>query len=237
MSNGKAYSWRRIAVEGAVIVVSILLAFAIDAWWEDRGAHAAELEQLVRVSQELEVNSGRLRRKLVTIEYSIEGTEELISWMGPEPVDVPPQTFHRHWNKFFSIGMYSVLRSASQEYLATGTAGSLRHVEIRDALSAWHTDADDLEEQYGLLRVAHKRINDYTEDLVPTFHDIIGTGVVNQDLVSKFPYDQRSLLSDPYFESRLATYLIRLEFVSGQANDLLQDQAELVALINAVTSR
>ena len=88
-----------------------------------------------------------------------------------------------------------------------------------------------------LLRVAHKRINDYTEDLVPGLHDIIGTGVVNQDLVSKFPYDQRSLLSDPYFESRLATYLIRLEFVSGQAKNLLQDQAELVSLINAVTSR
>ena len=93
MSNDKAYSWRRIAVEGAVIVVSILLAFAIDAWWEDRGAHAAELEQLVRVSQELEANSGRLRRKLETIEYSIEGTEELISWMGPEPVDVPHRPF------------------------------------------------------------------------------------------------------------------------------------------------
>jgi hypothetical protein len=237
MSDHKAYSWRQIAVEGAVIVVSILLAFAIDAWWEERGAHAAELEQLVRVARELESNSGRLRRKLEIIEYSIEGTEELISWMGPEPVDVPPKTFHSHWNKFFSIGMYSVLRSAAQDYLATGAAGNLRHVEIRDSLSAWHADADDLEEQYSQLRVAHKRINDYTEDLVPTLHTVIGTGVVNQELSSKFPYDRRVLLSAPSFESRLATYLIRLEFVSEQAKDLLQDQAELASMIDDVTSR
>ena len=26
--------WRRLLTEGAVIVASILLAFAIDAWWE-----------------------------------------------------------------------------------------------------------------------------------------------------------------------------------------------------------
>jgi hypothetical protein len=237
MTKDNAINLRRIAIEGAVIVVSILLAFAIDAWWEERGARAAELEQLVRVAQELEANSERLRRKLEIIEYSIEGTEELISWMGPEPVDVPAQTFHGHWNKFFSIGMYSVLRGATQDYLATGKTGSLHHVEIRDALSAWHADADRLEDQYGLLRVAHKRINDYTEDLVPSLYDVIGTGVVNQDLASKFPYNRRILLSDPFFESRLATYLIRLEFVSEQANDLLQDQAVLVSLINAAASR
>jgi hypothetical protein len=237
MSKNKAYTGRRIAVEGAVIVVSILLAFAIDAWWEKRGIHAAELEKLVRVARELESNSERLRKKLEIIEYSIEGTEELISWMGPEPVDVPPKTFHSQWNKFFSIGMYSVLRGATQDFLATGAAGSLRHGEIRDLLSTWHSDADDLEKQYGKLRVAHARVNDYSEDLVPVLHDVIGTGVVNQEMTSKFPYDQKILLSDPYFESRLATYLIRLEFVSEQANDLLQDQIELASMIDAVTSQ
>ena len=36
--------WPRVLAEGAVIVVSILLAFGIDAWWDDaqrtREAHA-----------------------------------------------------------------------------------------------------------------------------------------------------------------------------------------------------
>ena len=42
--------WLRVFVEGVVIVGSILLAFGIDAWWEDRGDRVAEreaLEQLV----------------------------------------------------------------------------------------------------------------------------------------------------------------------------------------------
>lgn len=45
MTIDKIIPWRRIAVEGTVIVASILLAFAIDAWWNDRQQH--ESEQIV----------------------------------------------------------------------------------------------------------------------------------------------------------------------------------------------
>ena len=237
MHDENAIAWRKIGLEGAVIVVSILLAFAIDAWWEERNARDAELEQLARVAQELDANTQRLQRKLKVVERSIAGTEELISWMGPEPVDVDPEVYHAIWFKFFSIGMYSVLRGAAQEYLANGTAGNTRHAAIRDALSRWHTAADDLEEQYSLLRVAHARINDYAEDSVPVLHDVIANLAVNPGIVSKFPHDQDVLLSDPYFESRLATYLIRMEFVSFQASDMLDRQEELISLIEAATTQ
>ncbi len=36
MDNPQKIPWKRIAVEAGAIVVSILLAFAIDAWWADR---------------------------------------------------------------------------------------------------------------------------------------------------------------------------------------------------------
>ncbi len=36
----QSFSWRRVLVEGAVIVGSILLPFAIDAAWEDRQQQA-----------------------------------------------------------------------------------------------------------------------------------------------------------------------------------------------------
>jgi len=34
--------WPRVLVEGAVIVGSILLAFGIEAWWDDRGEAVEE---------------------------------------------------------------------------------------------------------------------------------------------------------------------------------------------------
>lgn len=45
MNTDRTIPWRRIAVEGVAIVASILLAFAIDAWWDDR--QRDETEQVV----------------------------------------------------------------------------------------------------------------------------------------------------------------------------------------------
>lgn len=42
MNPSSQIPWKRIATEGAAIVVSILLAFSIQAWWEDRNERRAE---------------------------------------------------------------------------------------------------------------------------------------------------------------------------------------------------
>ncbi len=39
-------AWRRLLIEGTAIVLSILLAFAIDAWWQDREQLDLLTEQL-----------------------------------------------------------------------------------------------------------------------------------------------------------------------------------------------
>ncbi len=52
--------WIRISAEGAAIVVSILLAFAIDAAWQHRGEVAEEREILVGLEAEFVDLSERL---------------------------------------------------------------------------------------------------------------------------------------------------------------------------------
>jgi hypothetical protein len=46
MNETQKTPWKRISVESAAIVASILLAFAIDAWWEERAERQDELEVL-----------------------------------------------------------------------------------------------------------------------------------------------------------------------------------------------
>ncbi len=52
----KQIPWLRIFVEGVVIVLSILLAFGIDAWWDELGDRRSERETLVRLQGEFERN-------------------------------------------------------------------------------------------------------------------------------------------------------------------------------------
>ncbi len=47
MKNTRRIAWARTGVEAAAIVGSILLAFAIDAWWQERGEQTREREILV----------------------------------------------------------------------------------------------------------------------------------------------------------------------------------------------
>lgn len=82
MPDSLRLPWKRLFAEGAVIVVSILLAFAIDAWWDfsqERAREASYLSQLERELQSTIDNnahvaaradsSDRAARKLVRVYY------------------------------------------------------------------------------------------------------------------------------------------------------------------------
>ncbi len=60
MNRQIGISWRRIAAEALAIVLSILVAFAIDAWWDERKERAAEAELLSRLQIEFETNLSRI---------------------------------------------------------------------------------------------------------------------------------------------------------------------------------
>jgi len=56
MPNSHDIPWKRTAVEGAAIVASIFLAFAIDAWWNERQERAEEREVMQSLQVEFEAN-------------------------------------------------------------------------------------------------------------------------------------------------------------------------------------
>ena len=60
MSVNQKIPWKRISIEAVAVVGSILLAFAIDAWWQERQEREEETEQLSRLHAEFMVNIKRL---------------------------------------------------------------------------------------------------------------------------------------------------------------------------------
>ena len=52
MPDSRDLQWKRIVAEGVAIVASILLAFWIDAWWDDRQIRVEEREILVGLDAE-----------------------------------------------------------------------------------------------------------------------------------------------------------------------------------------
>ncbi len=60
MSKVRDIPWPRILAEGTAIVVSILLAFSIQAWWEDRGEGQKEREILLALLDDFESTKAKI---------------------------------------------------------------------------------------------------------------------------------------------------------------------------------
>ena len=77
--------WRRVGVEGVVIVGSILLALGLDAWWEDRQEHAEKEELLSSLLLELQFNSDRLAQFDSAVALNQTAAVEILAMTSPSP--------------------------------------------------------------------------------------------------------------------------------------------------------
>ena len=86
----------RLAAEAAVIVLSILLAFWIDAAWELRRERAVALEHLVAVHEELVSNVALLGESAAQCpNEASQAIRGLLTFMGPEPTLIPADSLIR----------------------------------------------------------------------------------------------------------------------------------------------
>jgi len=87
--------WRRVLVEGVVIVGSILLAFGIEAWWDSIQERSAEEAHLVALESDLTeslrlmevsdtgvANSRSSLRRLVETDVAGQSKDSLALWAG-----------------------------------------------------------------------------------------------------------------------------------------------------------
>ena len=227
-----------MTLEGGVIVLSILLAFAIDAWWGQRKDNIEGIEQLTRVAAELRLNSRVVRTKTENLQIAIDATAEFLSWMGPQPQQKSMEAFSHQWDTLTDIGTFSLVRRAANDYLAAGRETMSGNLNIRDSLSEWYHYSDRLENQYEILRLEHWTLHDYANRIpaTPMLSTMSTNFVMSKHPGSKFPFDQAALLSDPVFESLLANYLIRVEFVLLQALEQQERQSDLLTSVDAIVA-
>jgi len=87
MQNRKI-PWARFAAEGALVVVSILLAFSIDAWWDSRMDHARERALLENLAGESRANRATQDVVIGWHETAASAAERLLEVAGGG--DLPP---------------------------------------------------------------------------------------------------------------------------------------------------
>jgi hypothetical protein len=138
--------------EGVVIVVSILLAFGIDAWWSAHGERVEERELLQNLLTEMSENHQRLTLSLVAVEDGVEdvrlfihrSSDEVAAW-DPDSawVDIVV-SLERTWSQELAFGVLDAATSS-------GRLAILKNARLRAQLAEVHALRQDVNEVLGLV--------------------------------------------------------------------------------------
>ena len=140
-------AWSRIVIEGLVIVLSILLAFGIDAWWEGRLDRESERALLVSLAGGLEQAKANADTALSRNTRAAAALDEFIR-ADPAALELLPEDSAQ-------IVLDRLLRfdtyASSDGALRSGALGDLSSDDLREALATWSTLEADVTERAAIL--------------------------------------------------------------------------------------
>lgn len=208
--------WSRLLAEGAVIVVSILLAFTIDALWADRQERGREDAALRGLAEDFRVHKTRLNWHVEQYQLRIEAADSLLGLMGPSAdagfAAVAPVLGR------LGVANPVLLRAGTLETLAGNEGMSLlRDAELRRVLAEWTQRVRDTE-----------ALNEF---LITEAYSLLGYVRLRMSLQDLDRLAGLSQLGPTGFGSDVSAVLQDLEF----ANIVYQQRYATSAMITQVT--
>ena len=147
MSQSQRISIKRLFIEATAIVVSILFAFAIDAWWEDRGDREAEQKLLKR----LRADFVEIREAVVFNQQEhLEANSACIALLNLPDGEPLPHSFEVDRMVavvFLTSRTFNPGSGAVAAFLNGEGARLIRSPELADRLLAWPGLVEELQEE------------------------------------------------------------------------------------------
>ena len=229
--------WRRVVPEALLIVLSILLAFGIEAWWSHQGELRAEVEALQGLSDDFGESLGRLAEARKDHVGVRDASVRLLAMTGPDAnpaVSDPVVDTLITW--LISGPKVLPVTATYDALIASGRLDLLRSEELRRELARWSTAIVDLrEEERDAFRQMDERLLPYLWDYVPVVTldvDIPPEGYEGLDLNrSRFSRRYRELLRSMRFENAVEERLnssIRVIERLNEAEDVAERVLALV---------
>jgi len=144
MPNSQNIPWKRLTAEGTAIVLSILLAFAIDAWWDEVQTARQQAKLVLALQQDFETTKGRLESSIEKANSLISRTDgffEAVKSDDPVPID---SIRHLGGGAFYKISFEPAL-SAYESAVATGRLGLIESPKLLEAITEFNQARENYE--------------------------------------------------------------------------------------------
>jgi len=226
----KEIPWVRIFAEGGAIVISILLAFAIDAWWEDRRDASSQRAQLESLLGEITEAKQLMERQLGVLENSLSETLNILQSMGPDASDAELPAVQNSIRTSFNIGVFTPPQAVLQEVLATRGVSQFSDSDLYSNLQRWPTLMSDIENDGKLLD--RNREEDFLQALVRLeipLSNLLRAGDFFGARANTFDVNPTRLLRDPAVDTVFAMRVIRLRV-------LIRSHGEAIAVAEEISA-
>ncbi len=157
--NSSQVSWRRLFLESAAVVLSILFAFAIDAGWESMKERERESVVLQGILADFQATRPDLVKRLATARRfrhnSVVLRDQLAEAAGRGPLVIPDTIV------LSVIGgpTFQPATNTLDAALASGEIDLIQNDEIRRGLAQWRaTLADTFESEQEVRRITSDRV-------------------------------------------------------------------------------
>lgn len=218
MTEPRNIPWKRIGVEAAAIVASILLAFAIDAWWDskvDQSRSEAQLRSLAIEFGEVDLHLQTYEGQLLSLRQAVA---EFLSHVGPQTDLQSMDTLNSLIDLGFRASTMELPAASQQALLVTGDLSAVSDDKLSALLATWPAQVSNLRNQSRLLEANREEIIRYLHDKVPTLRIAHKTNQMGHYPESDFAGDPEILQRD-----------MKVEGLFGNRGMLIEDTLDIVS--------
>ena len=242
MNQTPTLPWMRISIEAAAIIASILLAFAIDAWWENRrnvsqlnDAYATILDDLRRSKERIgfyRIRTQERSKAIIRLYELANGDTDSI-----DAEELDRTLSNLQWSVTESV----VSLPSIQAMIYSGELASVESDELRSRLASWPTRLEFMKSKFeddsdniGNVWFPFLRQFGDVAQIESTITHIPGHPSIQVDPFPLRPaerFDHSTLLDDREFRNILAeTWVIVIEILDlyDSAEEWIDESAELI---------
>ena len=232
LTDGRVPRLAALVREAIAVLAAILIAFALDAWWDGRVERHSMLDALDAVAVEIERNVLRLDS---TLEYNASRTELVQAVIQLSPDDVAAMS-DGELARFADLPNYDIATldlGASTAFIEGGFLATLEDRELRADLAGLPRLQLEMDEEASLVTSASERMNQILLALTP-IEDFLAPAGPNsptavRNVLQSFASSEearRALLGRTFFltylyASELQATRDRLQMVADQIREYM----------------
>jgi hypothetical protein len=222
------------ALEAALIVGSILLAFAIDAAWESRGEHRREAELLSALRTDFERNREALAEARAQHESHRAAALRYLDVSAPGRQTSRDSIDDETLLALVSWHTYDPVLGSLGSAVASGQLTLIRDDDLRAALASWVDSVEDLNESEAVDRDHAQRFAQVAFDYVPFRSAVYRLGAEEYGPPSTASADYSGLLTSLRAENIATNRAAEIGFILG---DVDRVEAELAEILDRIGER